>query len=136
MDTEPPVAPSLAAVRLARAQRDAMVRRLHSAGLIALALMLVLAAGRKPHPGLQGESLGVLLSMAGVAAGGIAALTMNRSAGRLLLAPFVLLLAGTAGLIWLQPEGGAGGSWPSRAWWWSAWSWSWRPRRPICTDTS
>jgi signal transduction histidine kinase len=108
MDTEPPVAPSLAAVRLARAQRDAMVRRLHSAGLIALALMLVLAAGRKPHPGLQGESLGVLLSMAGVAAGGIAALTMNRSAGRLLLAPFVLLLAGTAGLIWLQPEGGAG----------------------------
>jgi signal transduction histidine kinase len=108
MDTEAPVTPSLAAVRLARAQRDAMVRRLYSAGLIALALMLVLAAGRKPHPGLHGESLGVLLSMAGVAAGGIAALTMNRSAGRLLLAPFVLLLAGAAALIWLQPEGGAG----------------------------
>jgi signal transduction histidine kinase len=108
MDTEAPVTPSLAAVRLARAQRDAMVRRLHSAGLIALALMLILASARKPHPGLHGESLGVLLSMAGVAAGGVAALTMNRSAGRLLLAPFALLLAGTAGLIWLQPEGGAG----------------------------
>jgi signal transduction histidine kinase len=108
MDTEAPVTPSLAAVRLARAQRDAIVRRLYSAGLIALALLLVIAAVNKPHPGLSGASLGVLLSMAGIAVGGVAALTMNRSAGRLLPVPFALLLAGSAGLIWLQPNGGVG----------------------------
>jgi len=108
MDTEAPVTPSLAAVRLARAQRDAMVRRLRPVGLVALAVVLIFAPSRQPHPGLHGESLGVLLSLAGITVGGVAVLTLNRSAGRLLLAPFALLLAGSAGLIWLQPKTAAG----------------------------
>jgi signal transduction histidine kinase len=108
MDPEAPPTPSLAAVRLARHQRDFMARRLRPAGLIALGVMVVLASARKPHPGLHGESLGVLLALAGAVVGGVAALSLNKDAGRLLAVPFVLLLAGSAGLIWLQPDGGAG----------------------------
>jgi signal transduction histidine kinase len=109
MDGERVPAPTLAAVRLARAQRDLLLRRLRMAGLITTGVVLIVAAGRRPGPGLHGESLGVLLSMIGVAAGGLASLRMRRGvSGRLLVLALLPLLAGSAGLAWLQPQGGAG----------------------------
>ena len=52
MDTELPATPTLAAVRLARAQRDAVMRRLRPVGLIILAIVLVVgvppAAASRP----------------------------------------------------------------------------------------
>jgi signal transduction histidine kinase len=101
--------PTLAAVRLARAQRDALVRRMRPVGLIALGAALVLAARKQPGPGLHGDSLGVLLAMIGIAVGGVVALTMPRSARLVVLVPFTLLLVASGALIWLQPDGGAGG---------------------------
>jgi signal transduction histidine kinase len=109
MDPEEVPAPTLAAVRLARAQRDGMVRRLRPVGLITLGVALFLASRKQPGPGLYGDSLGVLLAMIGIGVGGLVALTMNRSARLLALVPFGVLLVSSAALIWLQPDGGAGG---------------------------
>jgi len=108
MDTPGVPAPTLAAVRLARAQRDLLVRRMRMSGLIAIGVVLVIAASKHPGPGLHGQSLGVLLSMAGITVGGVAALTGRREAGMLLTLPFAPLLAGSAGLAWLEPNSGAG----------------------------
>ncbi|HTW02312.1 MAG TPA: histidine kinase [Streptosporangiaceae bacterium] len=108
MDTHRVPAPTLAAVRLARAQRDLMLRRVRIAGLVSVGLVLIIASSKHPGPGLHGESLGVLLSMAGVAVGGVAALSIGREAGLLLVLPFLALLAGAVGLAWLEPNGGAG----------------------------
>jgi signal transduction histidine kinase len=109
MDPQEAPAPTLAAVRLARAQRDAMVGRLRPVGLITVGVALFLATRKQPGPGLHGDSLGVLLAMIGIAAGGLVALNMNRSARLLALVPFGVLLVSSAALIWLQPDGGAGG---------------------------
>jgi signal transduction histidine kinase len=102
-------APTLAAVRLARTQRDALVRRMRQAGLIALGVALLLGSRKQPGPGLHGDSLGVLLALIGIGVGGVVALTMSRSARLVVLVPFTLLLVASAALIWLQPDGGAGG---------------------------
>jgi signal transduction histidine kinase len=108
MDTDAPATPTLAAVRLARAQRDLLVRRLRPAGLIAIAVVGISVVAKRPGPGLHGDALGVLLALAAVVIGGVAALSMNREAGRLLVVPFVLLLGGSAALLWLQPGAGTG----------------------------
>jgi len=108
MDSHDAPAPTLAAVRLARAQRVGLVRRFRMAGLITIGVIVIIVSAKRPGPGLHGESLAVLLAVAGVAAGGAAALIMRRSAGPLLAVPFALLLAGSAGLAWLQPDAGAG----------------------------
>jgi len=101
-------APTLAAVRLARAQRDLLLRRLRVGGLVTLAVVLIVASAKDPGPGLHGGGLLILCSMAGIAAGGLTALCARRAVGPLLLLPFALLLAGSAGLTWLEPQGGAG----------------------------
>jgi signal transduction histidine kinase len=108
MDDHQVPAPTLAAVRLARAQRDLLVRRLRTAGLITIGVVLIVAVARRPGPGLHGASLGVLLSMIGIAAGGLSSLRMPRGAGPWLVLAFVPLLAGSVALAWLQPQGGAG----------------------------
>jgi signal transduction histidine kinase len=109
METHGVPAPTLAAVRLARAQRELLVRRLRVVGLIAIGIVVILSSSKQPGPGLHGQSLGILLSVAGVAVGGVAALSVHRGAGPLVLLPFLPLLAGAAGLAWLEPNRGAGG---------------------------
>jgi signal transduction histidine kinase len=108
MDTDLPATPTLAAVRLARAQRDAVIRRLRPVGLITLLVVLVIGSRQQPRPGLHGGPLAVLLALAAVAAGGVAALWLPREAGRRLVLPFVSLVAGSIALAWLQPRGTAG----------------------------
>lgn len=108
MNTEVPATPTLAAVRLARAQRDAVIRRLRPVGLITLVIVLVIGTRQQPRPGLYGESLGVLLALLAIEIGGVAALWMPRDVGRRLVLPFVPLVAGSIALAWLQPRGTAG----------------------------
>jgi signal transduction histidine kinase len=103
-----PATPTLAAVRLARAQRDARIRRLRPAAAIAAVLTATIALRQGPGPGLRGESLGVFLALAGVLAGGLGALAVRRDQRVLLTVSFALLLTGSGGLIWLQSKGGAG----------------------------
>jgi signal transduction histidine kinase len=123
-------APTLAAVRLARAQRDLMVRRLRPSGLIVLGLVLVIGSRKAPVPGLHGDHLGVLAALAATGVGGVAALLLPAEPSRVLTAagrrmvvpgwalivPFALLVAGSAGLVWLQPGGPGGlGAWVATA---------------------
>jgi signal transduction histidine kinase len=98
-------APTLAAVRLARSQRQMLVRRFRSAGLIMVAYLLVVAIRKSPGPGLHGESLEVLLGLIAVGVGGTALLCLPIPVGWLLVVPFVLLVAGSAVLVWVQPAG-------------------------------
>jgi signal transduction histidine kinase len=98
-------APTLAAVRLARSQRTLLVRRFRSAGLIMVAFLLVVGIRKSPGPGLHGESLAVLLALISVGVSGTALLSLPLPVGRLLIVPFVLLVAGSAVLIWVQPNG-------------------------------
>ena len=117
-----PPAPTLAAVRLARAQRDLLVRRLRPIGLIMLTAVVGFAARKTPGPGLHGDSLVILFALAATAAGGGAALALPQARtvvpsrslaaparvtvpGWALAAPFLLLVAGSAVLIWFQPGG-------------------------------
>jgi signal transduction histidine kinase len=108
MDGHQVPAPTLAAVRLARVQRDLLLRRLRVGGLVTVGVVLIVASAKRPGPGLHGDSLLILCSMVGVAAGGLTVLCTRRAAGPSLMLPFALLLAGSAGLTWLEPQGGAG----------------------------
>jgi signal transduction histidine kinase len=101
---EPP-APSLAALRLARVQRDIRLRRLRPAALIILALLVVVAIRKHPGPGLHGDSIGILIALAAMVAGGTGALALPRTVGRVLAVPFIVLVAGSVALVWLQPDG-------------------------------
>jgi signal transduction histidine kinase len=103
-----PATPTLSAVRLARAQRDARIRRLRPAAAIAAVLTAAIALRQGPGPGLHGESLGVVLALAGILGGGLGALNVRRDQRVLLAISFALLLTGSGGLICLQPKGGAG----------------------------
>ncbi|HEY7015319.1 MAG TPA: sensor histidine kinase [Streptosporangiaceae bacterium] len=108
MDTDLAATPTLAAVRLARTQRDAVIRRLRSVGLISLAIVLVIGSRQQPRPGLHGAPLAVLLALLAVEIGGVAALWLPREAGRRLVLPIAVLAAGSIVLDWLQPRGTAG----------------------------
>ena len=99
-------APSLAALRQARAAREALLRRVLPVGFGALVIVVVATSRAKPGAGLHGASLGVSVALAGftvAALGG--ALVVRRTAVRLLVPVLILLIASSAVLVWLQPDG-------------------------------
>jgi signal transduction histidine kinase len=103
--------PTLAALRQARAQREAARRRFLPIGLIAVAIVAVVAARSKPGPGLHGDSLLVLLGIAVFSCGAALAIAeavlpaaprLNAAAHAALMA---MIMLGSGVLIWLQPDG-------------------------------
>ena len=104
----PEPTPSLAALRRARAHREATLRRARRLSPVIVAFLIIAAARSTPGPGLRGDSLGVLIAMCGLAAGGLGAVGVLRSQpapGAVLAACYIPLLLGSAGLLWLQPAG-------------------------------
>lgn len=100
--------PSLAVLQQARAHREATLRRARWMSPVIVTFLIVAAWRSIPGPGLRGESLGVLLAICGLAAGGLGALGALRarpSPAAVLAACYVPLLLGSAGLLWLQPNG-------------------------------
>ena len=65
-------APSLAALRQARATRETLLRRVLPVGLGALVIVVVATSRAKPGAGLHGASLGVTLALAGFALAAVA----------------------------------------------------------------
>ena len=103
-----PTAPSLAALRQARAARERLLRRMLSIGVGALLIVVVVTSRARPGVGWHGASLGVSLALAGVALAVLAgfwSLAARRTAPWLLVPVLVLLMASSAVLVWLQPEG-------------------------------
>jgi signal transduction histidine kinase len=104
-------APSLAALRQARAARETLLRRILPVGVGALLIVVVAASRAKPGAGLHDASLGVSLALTGFAlavVAGFVLLAAHRTAGWLLLPVLVMLMASSAALVWLQPDGAGG----------------------------
>jgi signal transduction histidine kinase len=106
MDTGATARPTLAAVRLARAHREAGLRRLRPVGLIVLALVLADAFHKTWISSLHADTVGAAIAMAALVIGGAAAFAMPTPARRVMaVVPIGLLLAGSLLLVWLQPTG-------------------------------
>jgi signal transduction histidine kinase len=108
----PPAAGSsaltLAALRQARASREALLRRILPVGLGALVIVVVTTSRAKPGAGLHGASLGVTLALAGfglAALAGFGALVTRWTRAWLLALVLSLLVVSSAALVWLQPDG-------------------------------
>jgi signal transduction histidine kinase len=103
-----PATPSLAALRRARGRREATLRRARWLSPVVVAFLLVAASRSTPGPGLHGDSLGVLIAMCGLAVGALgamAALLAKPSPTAVLAGCYAPLFLGSAGLLWLQPNG-------------------------------
>lgn len=109
-------APSVAALRQARARRDAALRRrLVPVALLAVTAMIVTVARDKPGPGASGASLAIAIALGGLAVGifgmvgrfGIGLLPSSRPrvSLRACLPVLGLLLVSSAVLYWFQPGG-------------------------------
>src|SRR5690348_8822266 len=99
---------TLAALRRARASREALLRRILPVGFGALVIVVVATSRAKPGAGLHGASLGVTLALAGFALAAVAGFCalLVRRAGTWLLGPVLgLLVVSSAVLVWLQPDG-------------------------------
>lgn len=89
----------------AGARQQAMRQRPRSLGLLTVALVVVLATTFQPRPGVRGTSLSVSLVLLAIVIGALGVLR-RRQVGPAAQAPFfALLIAGSAGLGWLQPGG-------------------------------
>ena len=100
--------PTLAALRQARAGREALLRRILPVGIGALVIVVVATSKAKPGAGLHGASLGVSLALAGfalAAIGGFGGLVARRTAAWLLVPVLILLMVSSSVLVWLQPNG-------------------------------
>jgi signal transduction histidine kinase len=109
-DQPPPAstAPSLAALRQARASRETLLRRILPIGVGALLIVVVVSAKAKPGAGLHDASLGVSLALLGfglAVVAGFVLLAVHRTAAWLLVPVLGLLMASSATLVWVQPDG-------------------------------
>ena len=99
---------TLAALRQARAGREALLRRILPVGLAAVVIVVVATSRAKPGAGLHGASLGVTLALVGFALAalvGFGSLILRRMAAWMLLPVLGLLVVSSAVLVWLQPDG-------------------------------
>jgi signal transduction histidine kinase len=99
---------TLAALRQARATREALLRRILPVGLAAVVIVVVASSRAKPGAGLHGASLGVTLALAGfalAALAGFGTLILRRMGAWMLLPVLGLLVVSSAVLVWLQPDG-------------------------------
>jgi signal transduction histidine kinase len=104
--TDPAASPALATLRRARAQQEGVQRwaRRIAPLLLAGAAAVSFVAGRSQGPG--GHELDVVLAASGFMLGGLGALTTRRRSAVANVSFVVVLLASSAALIWLQPNGG------------------------------
>ncbi len=105
MSGDPAASAALATLRRARAQQEAAhrwMRRL-APPLFALVAVVVFSSGRSP--GIPGRDVAAVLAVGGFALGALGALTARhrRPAARIIFA--VMLLASSAALMRLQPDG-------------------------------
>ncbi len=104
----PQAPPSLAALRKARSNREALLRRVVPVAIGGLVVVVVATSRVRPGPGLHGASLGISFALGGFALsalGGIAALLMHRFSTWPYIPMLGLLTVSSAVLVWLQPNG-------------------------------
>jgi signal transduction histidine kinase len=105
VNPDPATTASLAALRQTRSRQEALLRRLRYVGPVVLIAVTVGAIRTHPSPGLDGRGLAISAALAGFAAGGLGALATRERPGPVHVASLLVLLAGSAALMWLQPDG-------------------------------
>ena len=105
VNPDPATTASLAALRQTRSRQEALLRRLRYVGPVVLIGVTVSAIRTHPGPGLDGRGLAITAALAAFAAGGLGALATRDRPGAVHLASLLVLLAGSAALMWLQPDG-------------------------------
>jgi signal transduction histidine kinase len=100
--------PTFASLERARARQHATLLLFRPLAVLVVVLVMIAGARTQPRPGISGEHLGVLLALIGFAA--VAGATASRRAPAAVQVPilvplFALLLASSAVLVWLQPDG-------------------------------
>jgi signal transduction histidine kinase len=104
----PQAVPSLAALRRARTNREALLRRVVPVGIGALVVVVIATSRIHPGPGLHGVSLGISIALGGFllsALGGVAALLLHRFSTWPYIPMLGLLVVSSAVLVWLEPSG-------------------------------
>jgi signal transduction histidine kinase len=105
MSADPEVGPALATLRRARAQQEAAHRWMGRLvpPIFAVVAVVVFSSGR--NPGFANRDVATAIAVGGFALGGLGALTVRyrRAAVRIIFA--VMLLASSAALVRLQPDG-------------------------------
>jgi signal transduction histidine kinase len=99
--------PPLAALRRARARREAALRRVSYFVPLVVILATWAAFRTHPGPGLGGRGLATSIALAGFALGGLGTLATRWRGGAVHIAFVVVVLVSSAALLWLQPDGAA-----------------------------
>jgi signal transduction histidine kinase len=97
--------PTFASLDEARARQRAAVRWLRPLGVAIVALVSAAAVRTSPEPALQGRGLGVALALIGFTAGWIVTMRVRSAPPALQVPAYTLLIASSAALMWLQPNG-------------------------------
>jgi signal transduction histidine kinase len=105
VNPDPATTASLAALRQTRSRQEALLRRLRFVGPVVLIGVTVGAIRIHPGPGLDGRGLAISAALAAFAVGGLSALATRDRPGAVHVASLLVLLAGSAALMWLQPDG-------------------------------
>jgi signal transduction histidine kinase len=105
MSTDPVASVALATLRRARAQQEAALRWMRRLvpPLFVVVAVVVFSSGR--HPGLAGRDVAAVLAVGGFALGALGALTARHRRAALRIVFAVMLLASSAALVRLQPDG-------------------------------
>jgi signal transduction histidine kinase len=102
VSAEPVTTPTLAELSASRAQQAAVVRWLQPLAGVVLVVVVWGVFHAHPGPGSAGRGLAVSLVLAGFVLGGLASFLRPGAAH---LTGVVVLLAASAALMWLQPDG-------------------------------
>ncbi len=105
MSTDLTGSPALATLRVARAQQEATLRwiRRLAPPLFVVVVAVTFSSGR--HPGIPGRDVAAVLAVGGFALGALGALTARYRRAAIRIAFAVVLVASSAALMGLQPDG-------------------------------
>ena len=97
--------PTFASLETARSRQRAALRRLRPLGIAIVVIMVVTGARSHPQPATQGRGLAIGAALAVFALAWLGIMRLRAAAARVQAPLFLLLIASSATLVWLQPEG-------------------------------
>jgi len=97
--------PTFASLEAARAQQRTALRRLRPLGIAIVAVMLVAGSRSHPQPGTHGRGLAIGAALAAFTVAWLCIMRLRVAPPRVQAPLFLLLIATSATLVWLQPNG-------------------------------